>query len=235
MEPLTAFILGLAGSMHCAGMCGPIAMALPASDGSGRRRVVGRMLYQIGRMTTYALLGAVIGIGGSAIAVAGFGRALSVTAGSLMIIAAVAQLLWHRSILPAALMQRITSPVRTLLQRSLTRHSYATFFSIGSLNGLLPCGLVTAALIGSAGAGTIMGSALFMFLFGLGTVPMMLGISLGGLALRGRARSVFRVAAPIIAIMVGSVIILRGMALDIPYVSPPAPVEHGKVSCCDEP
>jgi len=234
MEPITALFLGLAGSMHCAGMCGPIALALPTTSASTVNRVAGRIMYQAGRIVTYATLGAIIGIGGNAIALAGYGRALSIVAGSLMVVTAVFQLLWHRSLLPSALLHRITTPVRALMQRAFATHSRTTLFTIGLLNGLLPCGLVTAALLGAAGMGSIQGSALFMMFFGLGTVPMMLGISLWGVMLGQKMRATLRVAAPIIAVLLGCVIIVRGMALDIPYLSPPAPVEHGKVSCCEE-
>ncbi|CAN5413907.1 sulfite exporter TauE/SafE family protein [soil metagenome] len=234
MEPITALFLGLAGSMHCAGMCGPIALALPTRGHTKWERLLGRLLYQFGRITTYSILGALIGLGSSAISLAGYGRALSIGAGSLMIVAAVLQLLWHRSLLPAAFQHRITAPVRTALQRNLAKRSRSTLYIIGILNGLLPCGLVTAALIGAAGLGSVAGSAAFMAFFGLGTVPMMLGISLSGVVMGPAMRSAFRVAAPVIAVVLGCVIIVRGMALDIPYLSPPVPVEHGKVSCCDE-
>ncbi|MBS1562261.1 MAG: sulfite exporter TauE/SafE family protein [Bacteroidetes bacterium] len=234
MELITALMLGLAGSMHCAGMCGPIALALPTSPGPRFDRIAGRVLYQLGRISTYGALGAIIGLGGSAISMAGYGRVLSIVAGSLMIIAAVLQLLWHRSLLPSAFLHRVTAPVRSALAKNMTKRSKLTLYTIGVFNGLLPCGLVTAALLGAAGNGTVTGSAAFMAMFGLGTVPMMLGISLGGVMLGQPLRRAFRFAAPVIAVLVGSVIIVRGMALDIPYLSPPAPVEHGKVSCCDE-
>ena len=101
IEPLTGFLLGLAGSLHCAGMCGPIAMSLPSAGGRGVRRLAEKSIYQVGRIATYATLGLIVGLGASVFDLAGYGRVASITAGVLMIITAVLQLVWHKNLLPS--------------------------------------------------------------------------------------------------------------------------------------
>src|SRR5262245_30645878 len=88
MELWTAFLLGFVGSAHCAGMCGPLVLALTARrlEVSGQRSavLVGRAAYNLGRIATYCLLGAVFGTFGKTILLAGFQRGLSITLGALL-------------------------------------------------------------------------------------------------------------------------------------------------------
>lgn len=91
VELWTALVLGLAGSLHCAGMCGPLALALPASGNRGTF-ITGRLLYNGGRVLTYALLGALFGAVGGALHLAGLQQALALGVGGLMVVMAV--LVW---------------------------------------------------------------------------------------------------------------------------------------------
>ncbi|MBL0320823.1 MAG: sulfite exporter TauE/SafE family protein [Ignavibacteria bacterium] len=234
IEPLTGFLLGLAGSLHCAGMCGPIAMSLPSAGGRGVRRLAEKSIYQVGRIATYATLGLIVGLGASVFDLAGYGRVASITAGVLMIITAVLQLVWHKNLLPSGPVLRVTAPVRTWLGGLLQKRSMLALGGIGVLNGLLPCGLVTSALLGSAATADPVGGMTFMSFFGLGTLPMMLSIALGGALLTDRMRTSMRVAMPVVALIVGSIVMLRGMALDIPYLSPPEAKPASNVHCCEE-
>src|SRR5690349_15121201 len=81
----SAFLLGLLGSFHCAGMCGPIALALPLDQSSRMKIVAGRMMYNGGRILTYMMLGVIAGLIGHGIAYAGFQKTLSISAGLLML------------------------------------------------------------------------------------------------------------------------------------------------------
>jgi len=225
-------LLGLAGSLHCAGMCGPIAVALPGRSESISGRVVERGLYQSGRIMTYALLGALAGLGASIGDLAGYERVVSITAGVLMIAAAILQLLLHRSILPSRMVARLTGPVRHRLGMLLRNGSRPAMLGIGALNGLLPCGLVSSALFGSAATTDPIAGMTFMAAFGVGTLPVMMTLSLGGSLVTGRFRSSLRTALPVIAIMIGVLVVVRGMALGIPYVSPPAVTDHTTAGCC---
>ncbi|RPI67839.1 MAG: sulfite exporter TauE/SafE family protein [Ignavibacteriae bacterium] len=235
LQLLSGFLIGIAGSFHCAGMCGPIAMALPVAQHASRTSfTTGRLMYQAGRITTYATLGALAGLGAGAIALAGYERTISIVAGSLMILAAVMQLLWHRSLIPSAPLVKLTAPVRSSMQRLLQRNSTIALFGIGLVNGLLPCGLVLAAIFGSAATTSAIDGAVFMASFGLGTLPMMTMLSLGGAWIMSRLRGRYRLVMPILALMLGGLVIVRGMGLGIPYVSPAPPVAEHAADCCSE-
>jgi uncharacterized protein len=229
MEPVAGILIGLAGALHCIGMCGPIALALPRTQERASHFVLGRLLYQFGRITIYTLMGLLVGLGASTLALSGYERLVSISAGTLMIVAAIMQLLWHRSLLPSGWLVTITTPVRTSMRSMLQKRTLTSMPLLGALNGLLPCGLVMAALFGSASTLSAIDGALFMFFFGLGTLPVMmvLALSIGSIStiLTGR----WKMAMPFIALALGALFILRGMELGIPYVSPgpAAHVHHG--------
>jgi sulfite exporter TauE/SafE len=233
IELAAGLVLGLAGSLHCAGMCGPIAFALPRTGRRAWAEAAHRMTYQFGRVTTYTALGAIVGIGGNAISLSGYGRTLSIAAGAVMLLALALQLLWGREIISGKPVEKIIAPLKRSISQLLTQHGAAAHFGIGLLNGLLPCGLVTAALLGALGTGAISSSALFMFGFGGGTLPVMSAISIGGARLSCRVRQRLRYAAPAIGVVVATLFLLRGMALGIPHISPAAftPSHH---SCCSK-
>ncbi len=114
----------------------------------------------------------------------------------------------------------------------LRRHSPVAMIGLGALNGLLPCGLVAVALMGSIGSATPAGGAMFMASFGLGTVPVMLAMSVGVRLLPQWARLKHRFVVPTVALVLGLVFVLRGAALGIPYLSPEAPSPAKPASCC---
>lgn len=190
-----------------------------------------RTAYNVGRVVTYAGLGALIGLGGNVVSLAGYGRALSVTSGIAMVVLALAQLVWHWNLPIPGVMLRLTNPARAQLGRLLQHHSTGALFGIGMLNGLLPCGMVTAALVGAAGTGSIGSSALFMAAFGLGTAPVMTAVAVATPLMTGRWKASFRVAAPVVALIMGTLIVVRGMGLGIPLLSP-KPVTSTAASCC---
>lgn len=230
---LSGLLIGLAGSLHCAGMCGPIALALPSTPEASRAHyVLGRLAYQTGRITTYAVLGALAGLGTGAVALAGYERTISIVAGSLMIFAAAMQLVWHRSIISSGPILRMTAPVRRTLGHLLQQRSTTALFGLGAVNGLLPCGLVLAAIFGSASTTSPVDGAIFMASFGLGTLPVMSVLSMGGGWLTSRLRGKYRLAMPIVALLLGGVIVVRGMGLGIPYLSPEPPVAEHHAECC---
>lgn len=235
MEIVAGILIGLAGSLHCVGMCGPIAVALPGGAASGWRYVAGRSGYLVGRIITYSAIGAVVGAGAGAVTIAGSESVVSIVAGSLMVATGVLQLVWHRSVLPQGPLLRLTTPVRTALQRLLQHHRVAALTGIGMLNGLLPCGLVLSAALGAAAVGdpvsTPWSGAAFMAAFGLGTLPSMGLLSFGGGWLLQRLPS-YRIAMPVVAFLLGALLVVRGMNLGIPMVSPPAPEQEHTAECC---
>jgi sulfite exporter TauE/SafE len=233
-ELLAGMMIGLAGSLHCAGMCGPIAVALPHTAGGKGSYVAGRMLYQFGRITTYSVIGALAGLGAGAVSISGYEGVVSITAGILMIVTAVMQILWHKSLIPSGPMMKLTAPVRVGLHTLLQKHSLVALGGIGLINGLLPCGLVLSAVFGSASTADPASGAMFMAAFGVGTLPVMTTLSLGGGALTQRLSSTTKIAMPILALALGAVFVVRGMHLGIPLLSPKPPASEVTASCCTE-
>ncbi len=226
MDYWTAFILGLVGSLHCAGMCGPLALALPTAGRTGLSLVAGRLAYTFGRLATYCALGIVFGLAGRTLVLAGVQRWVSISLGALLLLGLFTSrklALW-RSV--TSLLQRLKIAMAGLLRRrSLTALSV-----LGLLNGLLPCGLVYVACAGAMATGAIVSGAGYMLAFGIGTAPLMLAISLSGRLLPTPLRLRLRAAIPVSVFVLGTLLILRGMSLGIPYVSPD--LGAGTGSCC---
>lgn len=227
-------ILGIAGSMHCVGMCGPLVMALPTRSSSPVGRVMDRGVYNVSRIVTYAAMGALVGLGAGAFDLVGYGRIASLVAGALMVITASAQLLWHTNILPTTWIQQRIAPLRTSALNAAKGRPRSGMMLLGIVNGLLPCGLVTSALVGSAVGGDVVSGVVFMASFGLGTSPVMLALSLGASELRQRYGARLGIVLPVVAILIGALVMMRGMALGIPFVSPSHATDHSQAACCVE-
>lgn len=212
----TAFLLGFAGSLHCAGMCGPLALALPATGSGTVGYVTGRLAYQAGRIVTYSLLGVVFGLIGKSFAVVGIQRWVSISAGVLILMGLA---LSTRPVAGAAMVRAVGWLKGGF--RSILRHrTVGSLGLLGLLNGLLPCGLVYAACAGAAAMGGWLGGIEYMALFGAGTLPVMLGISLSGRAIPPAWRFRMQQLVPASVAVVGVLLVLRGLALGIPYLSP---------------
>lgn len=221
MYILSAIILGLAGSFHCVGMCGPIAIALPLNNTNWFTRIIGSVLYNVGRAITYALMGAVFGILGEGLQLGGFQRWISIVMGAIMVLAVIFPALFKNS---SKLDKYIYGYVGRLKARFgvlFMKKSYSSLLLIGLLNGLLPCGLVYMALAGAIATGGVTSGALFMFIFGLGTLPMLLLLSLVGNVVSGSIKTTINKIIPIVIVIIGILFILRGMNLGIPFISPP--------------
>ena len=212
----TAFLLGLAGSLHCAGMCGPLALALPATGTGTVGYVTGRLAYNLGRLATYSLLGVVFGLLGKSLALIGVQRWLSLGAGCVIL---AGLLLSTRTGLGTPMVKAV-GWLKSGFGALLRRRTLGSLGLMGLLNGLLPCGLVYAACAGAAATGSLGWGAAYMALFGLGTVPLMLGIGLSGKALPIALRFKLQQLAPLSLAVVGALLVLRGLALGIPYLSP---------------
>jgi sulfite exporter TauE/SafE len=212
------FLFGLLGSFHCVGMCGAIALALPG--GRGPRYVAGRVLYNLGRVSTYALLGAAAGALGQSLRLAGWQQGLSLLSGGLILLLVATPERWVGRAAGWLGLAAGLGRVKAGLAYYYRRPGLGALYATGLLNGLLPCGLVYLALAGALSAPGIRGAAAYMGLFGLGTLPLMLALSLSGqlvpLALRQRLRR----AVPMTALALAGLFLLRGLGLGIPYVSP---------------
>jgi sulfite exporter TauE/SafE len=224
--------LGFIGSFHCVGMCGPIAFALPLNRQSVWTQLGGAMAYNSGRVFTYALLGSLFGLIGASFVLAGFQQILSMVLGGVLL---VSVLLPERM----ASQFRLTSGIFSFLagQKSkigqlFQRTGLASLFLIGLLNGLLPCGFVYTGIAGAILTGGSLPGAAFMALFGLGTIPAMAVVSLTGNKVSLTFRKQLRRVMPVLAIMMAICLIVRGMNLGIPYLSPKFSPETGQHSCC---
>lgn len=215
---LTGLILGFMGSFHCAGMCGPIALSLPLHGNNQLQKAFGGVLYNLGRTVTYGLMGAFFGLIGQGFQMAGFQRWVSIIMGSLMIISVLTPFVFKK--LNFIKTDFFTGSIRKALQKLFQKRSYGGLFFIGLLNGLLPCGLVYLAIAGAIGTANLYYGILFMVLFGLGTIPMMLAISMIG-NISVKIRNKVNKMVPYVVTLVGIIFILRGLSLGIPYLSPP--------------
>ena len=216
MELWTALVLGLVGSLHCAGMCGPLALALPRTGGSVPTFLAGRAAYNLGRVITYCLMGVVFGLAGQTLMLAGVQRWLSITLGVLLLVGLFGSrklALWR----PATL---LVERLKVGMGAVLRRRSLGALGILGLLNGLLPCGLVYVAVAGAMTTGGLVAGAQYMVAFGVGTVPMMLAIGLSGELVPFSWRLKLGKVIPVSVFLVASLLILRGLSLGIPFLSP---------------
>jgi sulfite exporter TauE/SafE len=218
---ISAFVLGIMGSFHCAGMCGPIAIALPLHGNSVGGKIFGGSLYNIGRTLTYGIMGALFGLLGQGVAMLGFQQKISVIMGSLMIISVLFPGLFKNQYSMSKSWFSLVGRLKSTIGQMFSIRSYKSLFFIGMLNGLLPCGLVYMAIAGAIGTGSAALGTLYMILFGLGTIPMLLGISMAGNLVSVALRKRINKLIPILVAVVGIFFILRGLSLGIPYLSPP--------------
>lgn len=235
MEVLAGSLVGLVGSLHCAGMCGPLALALPVPPDARIRYITGRLLYNVGRTVTYMALGAIAGAVGRKLFMAGAQQTVSIVLGVLLLLFALVPSLARWIPGGSSLLERLTGPVRRAIGSLLQRSSLLAMFLLGLVNGLLPCGLVYMGVAAAMTTGTMIQGVLFMAGFGMGTVPMMLTISLLGKQLQGGLRKRLHAVLPAFSVVVAVLILLRGLNLGIPYVSPKVVEEpqHERMECCE--
>jgi len=218
---LSALVLGLMGSFHCVGMCGPIAIALPLHGNTVLQKIFGGSLYNIGRTITYGIMGAIFGLLGQGIQFIGFQQKVSVIMGALMIISVLFPALFRNQYNLEKSWFSLVGKLKKSIGKMFSIRTYSSLFFIGMLNGLLPCGLVYMAIAGAIGTGGVAEGSLYMILFGLGTIPMLLAITLAGNFLSLAIRNKINKLIPVLVVVVGILFILRGLSLGIPYLSPP--------------
>ena len=218
---ISALILGLMGSFHCAGMCGPIAIALPLHGNTLPQKVFGGTLYNLGRTITYGIMGAIFGFLGQGLQLIGFQQKISVIMGVLMIVSVLFPKLFKNQYKMDKSLFTSVGKLKKKIGEMFSIRSFQSLFFIGMLNGLLPCGLVYMAIAGAIGTGGVAEGSVYMILFGLGTIPMLLAISLAGNVLSLTVRNKINKLIPVLVVVVGILFVLRGLSLGIPYLSPP--------------
>lgn len=217
---LTAIIFGLLGSFHCIGMCGPIAFMLPVDRTNQTKRSVQISVYHLGRMFTYGVLGALFGFLGKGFYLFGLQQYVSIILGVIMILMIVLPKKTINTFSIIKPIYKLLSGVKNRLGKELKKKRTDTFFTIGFLNGFLPCGLVYMAIFASIATGNVVDGSLYMVLFGLGTIPLMTAFVYLGNFTTGLVRKRIQQLIPVAVVVIGVLFILRGMGLGIPYVSP---------------
>jgi uncharacterized protein len=230
---LIPLALGFLGSFHCIGMCGPIALALPIGRWSSRDKIIGILLYNLGRVFTYGSMGLLFGAIGHGFSMAGLQQWVSILLG----IGTITFVL-----MPASLASRLDIlteriPYLPVVKRSISnlfrQKTFTSLALIGLLNGLLPCGFVYMAMAGAIATASSLDGAAFMILFGLGTIPAMFMVAFSSHLFPVNIRSKIRQLVPVFMFVIGTVLVLRGMNLGLPYLSPKFDA-HGHIqhSCC---
>lgn len=229
----TAIVLGILSSFHCLGMCGPIALATPVINKNEFTQFFSRLIYNLGRTFSYLIIGLFAGLAGKGLYMAGIQQSLSIFAGLVLFIWIVIPKLnpenWKK-----LNNNRILSKIKSSIQYYFQQKKYSSIFIIGTLNGLLPCGMVYMALVGAIATGNIWQGGLYMFLFGVGTWPVFFALTAAWkyitIPIRNRMRQITPVFIGILAFM----FILRGLNLGIPYISPKIhKIENESVSTCN--
>lgn len=213
-----AFFTGLFGSIHCIGMCGPLAFAVPSMEQKTWLIIFDKLIYNLGRTITYSFLGILIGFLGRQLWLAGLQQTISILTGIFIIFAATSRI-FKFHVANGEWLYGFVKSFNKLLGFAL-KHK-AGHFMLGILNGFLPCGFVYLAMAGAINTGSVLASAQYMFLFGLGTLPLMMASMLS----TGFAGPLFRrrinKSIPFLMLGLGIWFVLRGFNLDIPYLSPP--------------
>lgn len=210
---LIGLLLGLASSLHCVGMCAPLHLALPTTKNGSRNM----MALHIGRIGTYIVLGSLVGALGLGAHLIGLGKWLSIISGLLILVIVFIEI----NQTSKGLIGR-TNWIKKQFGRLFKNQSTLRFFGFGLANGLLPCGMVYVALVAAANTGSIEKSALFMTSYGLGTLPLLWTVKIIGQQLVNWLGKRFNQTKKSLLIVMGILLIFRGLELGIPYLSPSA-------------
>ena len=229
----SAFILGLLGSFHCVGMCGPIAFLLPVDRTNSFRKIIQITTYHFGRLLAYSLIGLFFGLIGKSLYIFGIQQQLSIIIGVIMIVAILIPTQLANSFKLYQPIYKMISKVKSGLGQALKKKTTDTFLTIGFLNGFLPCGLVYMAVFASIATEQALMGSMYMVLFGLGTIPLMTSAIYLGKFLNSKVKQNIQKAIPVFVILIGVLFILRGLGLGIPYISPApmADMVSGTMNC----
>lgn len=211
---LTGLLTGFVGSLHCVGMCGPIALSVSHSG----QNIRATLMYNFGRALSYSFMGFFFGFIGNHFALAGFQQSLSIVAGSLILLTfALHYFIKEKPWWIGRWYKTIQNALATLVSKPKT--SWFPF-ELGILNAWLPCGLVYLALMPALASGNPLEGAALMFFFGLGTIPLLFLLMLFGHRMQLKYRNRIQKIIPVFIIAMALLLILRGMNLGIPFLSP---------------
>ena len=219
----------LAGSLHCAAMCGPFVAALVEPGGRARTLAASQAAYHLGRLVSYLVLGAAAGLLGGALdlafAAAGVGRASALLAGALLVLWGGSQLVARRK--PMRLGRRAPRRLGSLLGALLVRFrrlpALPRALLLGLSSSLVPCGWLYAFVATAAASGQVAAGLGVMFAFWLGTLPALTLAAFGLRSLLARLGGHARTASASLIVLSGvALIALRLGAAPTPTDGPPA-------------
>jgi len=228
----TGRAIGLLGSFHCIGMCGPLALSLPLNSNRLPVKFLGTGIYNAGRVFTYSLMGMLFGWLGQSFALFGIQQWLSIGLGSCLLLYLFARTRFAHRMPTPRLLQIYFESIRKRLGKLYRQKGLRSLFFIGLLNGLLPCGLVYFAMAGALATGSVQDSMVFMAGFGLGTLPVMWTIAFSGSFMAMAFRKNLRKAYPYVMAVLACLLIIRGLGLGIPYLSPKVGQHNGAAIEC---
>lgn len=227
-----AILMGLVGNLHCLGMCGPIALSVPLKDKNRKNRLTSALVYNSGRILVYMAFGALFGLFGKGIQLAGLQQKTSIVIGVLIIISLIFPVLFSKTKLLNRPYLSWLNKIKNSFQWHFSKHTYSSIFTIGLLNGFLPCGLVYMALAGSIASGSVIGGLAFMALFGIGTLPVMVALPYYSSLIKNPVKQKLRKLVPVFVFAFGILFILRGSNLNIPFISPQIQTESNQTINC---
>lgn len=210
---------GFLGSAHCLGMCGGFAAAIGAADVPFWPIFARQLVYNVGRVFTYAFMGCLAGAGGTYLSNVQIGpvnvqQIFSILAGAIMLLVGLSALQIVR--LPASWVKYTTGLFSPLFAHFLNARGWFGYFTAGIANGFLPCGLVYSFVALAAARGDVVGGMAVMIAFGLGTIPAMMLIGCGTTIMtHATRRRIYRVAA-VFVIGLGALTMWRGWPRESP-------------------
>jgi len=230
---VTAIVLGLLSNLHCLGMCGPIAFVLPLDRSSEVKKIGGIGIYNLGRIASYGILGALFGLFGKGLQLGAFQQYTAIIFGAFILLWIYIPLLTKGRNFNSIRLIKFNNYIRSKLGSRLKKSSFQSLFLIGFLNGLLPCGMVYLAVAGSLSTGSFENGTMFMIFFGIGTLPAMTLTPYFANRISSSSRIKASKLLPYVLTILALAIMLRGMNLGIPYLSPKFTEDNTEIaSCC---
>lgn len=211
MELSIAFALGLTGSLHCVGMCGPLMLAMGAGNG-----LPSALAYQTGRIGVYLLLGALLGGLGLGMQLWNAQSTVALVSGGMLVTFAVLRLDPGKLLARQPWFARFQLRLRSVASTFAAQGGLRAKLILGACNGLLPCGLVYLAVIAAANAGSPGKGAAFMLAFGLGTLPLLLGSLLLGRRIVRLGPDRLAAITPYVIGLAGLLLLWRGWTAYVP-------------------
>lgn len=213
-------LLGLLSSLHCVAMCGPIALALPVHHLNTTKKTLYILLYHLGRIGMYFLLGCLFGALGKGLFLAGFQQNVSIVLGILLILSV---LLFKEKHIEKYVINNNSKwylKLKNSFGAQLKKRTASSFIVLGALNGLLPCAMIYMALFGATATQGAFYGGWFMFCYGLGTIPLLTAVVWVSQWVNHYFKNKFKKLVPVFLCFTGILLIVRGLGLDIPYISP---------------